>query len=160
MAAAKPHNIFALRQIAQTGLKEVLPDDGALLLMHFAFRGLTAKADAFLANHGLSRVHHRLLYAIARAEGLSVGQLTNLLGVSKQALHRPLKHLQDEGLVAADRSPLEHRSKLLRLTPRGASVEREASACEAAAMEQALSAVSEAERQAWHTVMLELARLA
>jgi DNA-binding MarR family transcriptional regulator len=158
MAAPRPENIFDLLQVAQAGLKEARADDGALLLMHFAFRGLVAKADVFLAGHGLSRVHHRMLYAIARTDGIAVGQLIAMLGVSKQAMHRPLKHLQEQGLVLAERSPHEHRSKLLRLTREGARIERQASAHEAAAMERALKSVGESERQAWRTVMLELAR--
>ncbi|MDH6590384.1 DNA-binding MarR family transcriptional regulator [Variovorax sp. TBS-050B] len=158
MGASRPENIFDLLQVAQAGLKAVRPDDGALLLMHFAFRGLVAQADVFLARHGLSRVHHRMLYAIARADGMPVGQLVALLGVSKQALHRPLKHLQEEGLVLAERSPHEHRTKLLRLTREGARIERAASAHEAAVMDRALRSVGERERDAWRRVMLELAR--
>ncbi|MEB3733180.1 hypothetical protein ULF88_01365 [Halopseudomonas pachastrellae] len=39
--------------------------DKALELLHFGFRGLTVEADRYLAQLGLSRVHHRVLYVIA-----------------------------------------------------------------------------------------------
>jgi DNA-binding MarR family transcriptional regulator len=63
----------------------------------------------------LSRVHHRILYVLARADGISVGGLLGTLGVTKQALHRPMKYLQENGYVVAERGAIEHRIKLLRL---------------------------------------------
>ena len=40
--------------------------DPALELMYFGWKAMTEEADAFLATVGLSRVHHRILYVIAR----------------------------------------------------------------------------------------------
>ena len=151
---------FDLPRVADAGMRELHPEDGALLLMHFAFRGLVMKADAYLAGQGLSRVHHRVLYAVARADGISIGQLIELLGVSKQALHRPLKYLQDEGYIVAERDPQQHRSKQLRLTVRGARTEKQASAHERVAMETALRGVSPSEQEAWRKIMTVLARMA
>jgi len=155
-----PNPAFELPRVADAGMRELHPEDGALLLMHFAFRGLVVKADAYLAEQGLSRVHHRLLYAVARADGISIGQLIELLGVSKQALHRPLKFLQDEGYLVAERDPQQHRSKQLRLTVRGARIEKQASAHEREAMQAALRAVSPGEEEAWRKIMTVLARMA
>jgi len=152
--------VFELPRVARAGMRELHPQDGALLLMHFAFRGLVVKADAFLAEQGLSRVHHRLLYAVARAEGISIGQLIELLGVTKQALHRPLKFLQDAGYIVAERNADQHRSKNLRLTALGARIEKLASEFEREAMESALQTVSPNEQDAWRKVMTALARLA
>jgi len=88
---AKANPAFELPAVEKAGIRELHPLDGALLLMHFAFRGLVSQADRHLEKHGLSRVHHRILYVIARADGISVGGLLEVLGVSKQALHRPMK---------------------------------------------------------------------
>lgn len=154
------HPAFDLPRAASAGMRPLQPLDGALLLMHFALRGLVVKADAFLAEQGLSRVHHRLLYAVARAEGISVGQLIELLGVSKQALHRPLKFLQDEGYVVARRDPVQHRTKRLSLTERGREVEATASRHERDAMEEAMRTVSPDGQGAWREVMTALARMA
>jgi DNA-binding MarR family transcriptional regulator len=156
----KNNPIFDLPSIAKAGMRELQPEDGALLLMHFAFRGLVVKADVFLAGHELTRVHHRMLYAIARSEQLSIGGLIELLGVSKQALHRPLKYLQDAGYVVAQRDAIEHRVKILSLTAKGREVERLASKHEGAAMNAALAKVSPAEQKAWRKVMIALAQMA
>jgi DNA-binding MarR family transcriptional regulator len=159
-SSADRNPAFDLPRVANAGMRELHPEDGALLLMHFAFRGLVMKADAFLAGQGLSRAHHRLLYAVARADGISIGQLIELLGVSKQALHRPLKFLQDEGYIVAERDPAQHRSKKLWLTARGARIEKQASTHEREAMETALQAVSPSEQDAWRKIMTALARMA
>jgi DNA-binding MarR family transcriptional regulator len=157
---AKANPAFELPAVEKAGLRELHPLDGALLLMHFAFRGLVSQADRYLEKHGLSRVHHRILYVIARADGISVGGLLEVLGVSKQALHRPMKYLQDNGYVVAERDAVEHRVKLLRLTPKGVRIERTASDHERAAMEGALGGMSSSEQKAWREVMTALAKLA
>ncbi|MFX8246752.1 helix-turn-helix domain-containing protein, partial [Acinetobacter baumannii] len=80
----------------QAGLAKIHELDPALELMFFGWRGMTDKADAYLATVGLSRVHHRILYVSARKPDVTVGSLQEILGISKQALHRPLKHLLDQ----------------------------------------------------------------
>lgn len=65
--------------------------------MHFAFRRLMSQADRRQEKHNLSRVHHRILYVLARADGISVGELVETLGISQQALRRPMKYLLDKG---------------------------------------------------------------
>ena len=157
---AKPNPVFALRAVEKAGLREIHPLDGALLLMHFAFRGLVVHADQYLEKHGLSRVHHRILYVLARTDGISVGGLLETLGVTKQALHRPMKYLQESGYVVAQRDAVEHRVKLLRLTPKGARIERTASDHERAAIQAALGKVSSSEQTAWREVMIALAKQA
>ncbi len=156
----KPNPVFELPAVEKAGMRELHPLDGALLLMHFAFRGLVVRADEYLAKHDLSRVHHRILYVLARADGISVGGLLETLGVSKQALHRPMKYLQENGYVVAERDAVEHRVKLLRLTPKGVRMERTASDHERAAMQAALGKMSSSEQQAWRDVMIVLAKQA
>lgn len=157
---AKPNPVFELSAVEKAGMRELHPLDGALLLMHFAFRGLVLHADRYLEKHGLSRVHHRILYVLARANGISVNGLLDTLGVTKQALHRPMKYLQENGYVVAERDMVEHRVKLLRLTPKGARMERTASDHERAAMQAALGKMSSSDQKAWRDVMLALAKQA
>ncbi|WP_223538223.1 MarR family transcriptional regulator [Pseudomonas sp. GL-B-16] len=138
-------------------MRSLHPLDHALELLHFGFRGLTIKADQFLATHDLSRVHHRVLYIIARADEINVGDLAMTLGVSKQALHRPLKHLLDQDLVCSSRSPERHRFKLLALTEMGRTVEQTATELERQTLYQALRNVGVEGQEAWTSVMVSLA---
>ncbi|MEN2980064.1 helix-turn-helix domain-containing protein [Tistrella bauzanensis] len=136
------------------------PLDDALALMYYGWRGMTREADAYLATLGLSRVHHRILYTIARRDGLTVSDLLAVLRITKQALHRPMKHLQDGGLITTSRDPAHHRYKRLHLTVMGQSVEDQASGHERRRMEQAFADAGPAARDAWAAVMASLGRYA
>jgi len=65
----------------------------AIALMHFGFRKMIEEPDRLLARRGFGRVHHRVLFFVARRPGLSVGELLAILDVSKQSLHRPMQDL-------------------------------------------------------------------
>ena len=87
--------------------------DAALELMYYGWRGMTLEADDYLAKQGLSRSHHRILYVVARRPDIAIGSLIEILGISKQALNRPLNLLLERKLLTSQRSPEQHRSKLL-----------------------------------------------
>lgn len=142
---------------ASVHLRRLDPLDVSLELLHFGFRGLTADADRYLETVGLSRVHHRILYIIARTDGISVGDLAATLGVSTQALHRPLGHLQVRELVGHSRDPQRHRFKLLALTEQGREVEQTATNHERNAIGAALASTSPDGQDAWQLVMQQLA---
>jgi DNA-binding MarR family transcriptional regulator len=139
-------------------LSRLEPLDDALALMYFGWRGMTRAADDYLATIGLSRVHHRILYTIARADNLTVSDLLTILQISKQALHRPMTQLLDAGYVTADRDPARHRFKLLGLTPAGRAVERVASGHERKVMARAFKKAGAGSQAAWSGVMAEAAR--
>ncbi len=143
--------------VASVRMQPLDPLDPSLELLHFGFRGLTVDADRFLATLGLSRVHHRILYVIARSEEINVGDLAATLGVSKQALHRPLTHLFERELVGYTRQAGRHRFKLLVLSDSGEAVERQASELERRALREAFAATDAAGRDAWDAVMRALA---
>lgn len=148
-------NAFRVNNI---DLKKLDPIDDALALMYFGWRGMTRDADAYLATLGLSRVHHRMLYAIARAEALTVTGLLAILGVSKQAMHRPMRQLLDGGYVEMGRDPARHRYKTLALTAQGREIERRASELERQVMRQAFEQVGRVGRDAWAEVMTSIAQ--
>ncbi len=146
------------REVNNIDLKKLDPVDDALALMYYGWRGMTREADAYLATLGLSRVHHRMLYAIARAEAPTVTGLLAILGVSKQALHRPMRQLLDGGYVETARDPARHRFKILALTPAGREVEARASEHERRVMREAFDQVGRVGRDAWAEVMASIAR--
>ena len=147
-------------RVSRLDLKTLDPCDGALELMYFGLRGLTREADEKLARYGLSRAHHRILFVIARRDGVTVGELQANLGISAQAMHRPLKQLLDDALVAVSRNPARHRFKSLHLTTQGRRVEHEASESERRVMRDAFDRAGARGRAAWESVMNIVARSA
>jgi DNA-binding MarR family transcriptional regulator len=77
-----------------------------------------------LARRGLSRVHQRIVFFIARYPGLSVKELLTVLGVSKQALNIPLRQLVEMHLVNSVAPDTDKRKRLLELTTEGARFEQ------------------------------------
>jgi DNA-binding MarR family transcriptional regulator len=127
--------------------------DAALELMYYGWRGMTLTADEYLATLGLSRPHHRILYVVARQPDISIGALIDVLGISKQAASRPLSLLLERKLLMSKRSPEQHRSKLLRLTPEGQRIEARASGYERKVLRAAFDHVGPSGAAAWMAVM-------
>ena len=127
--------------------------DAALELMYYGWRGMTLMADQYLATLGLSRPHHRILYVVARQPDISIGALIEVLGISKQALNRPLSLLLQRDLLTSKRSVEQHRSKLLRLTEAGKRIEQRASNYERKVLSEAFDRVGPRSADAWMAVM-------
>ena len=147
-----------IRHVNDIAMKETSALDDALGLMYHGVRGMTREADRRLAIHGLARSHHRILFVIARHDGISVGDLRNSLGVSAQAMHRPLKQLSETGMIATSRDPSRHRFKALHLTERGRQVEYEASEAERSVMRDAFLRSGTEAAAAWSAIMADVAK--
>lgn len=125
--------------------------------MYYGWRGMTLEADEYLVKQGLSRSHHRILYVVARQPDIAIGSLIEILGISKQALNRPLNLLLERKLLTSQRSPEQHRSKLLRLTEAGKRIEQRASDQERKVMREAFDRVGARGAAAWMAVMETIA---
>lgn len=132
-------------------------DNEPLALLYFGFRAVVKKPDEELARHGLGRVHHRILFFIARAPGLGTSELLSTLDVTKQALHGPLGRLQSERLVQSVRDPHNGRQRCLTLTPRGRALERRLSGYQRGLFAAAFRSVGPTDAQGFYAVMRALA---
>jgi DNA-binding MarR family transcriptional regulator len=127
--------------------------DEAIELIYFAWRELVAEPDRLLARRGLSRVHHRIIFTIGRAPGLTIGGLCRVLDISKQALHQPLGALIEAGLVVRTVDPTNRRVRRLNLTPRGAQLEERLAAVQRVRFERAFRAAGRTAETHWRDVM-------
>ena len=108
-------------------------------LMFFAYRGFTADPDRILGERQYGRAHHRAIHFINRRPGLTVNELLDFLGVTKQSLNRVLRQLVDDGLVESRVGVADRRHRNLRLTPAGHALEQELSAAQRRRMRAAFS---------------------
>jgi len=129
----------------------------AIELFFFAFRAFTARPDEILAERGLARLHHRILYFVARRPGLGMGDLLATLGISKQALHAPLRQLIDAGLILVEPDEKDRRARCLSLTREGAELEVRLSRTQRETLAEAFASQGEQAEAAWRKVMGELA---
>lgn len=126
-------------------------------LLFFGYRAFTALPDEILAERGLARVHHRIIYFVGRDPGLSVNKLLSKLGVSKQALNAPLRRLQELGLISAVLSEQDRRVKCLTLTEEGALLDTELSASQHKLLTSIFNICGAEAETGWRMVMTALA---
>ena len=125
----------------------------ALEAMYFGFRAIIAKPDEMLATLNLSRVHHRILYFIARNEYMSVKELLKKLGVTKQYIHQPMRKLIDESYIQATPDKADRRIKRLTLTTKGKDLEENLSRLQRNQFKQVFTAVGSEAEHHWKHVM-------
>lgn len=122
-------------------------------LFFFAYRAFTSRPDALLAERGLGRVHHRILYFIGRNPRIAINGLLAILGISKQALHAPLRQLVEMQLVVNDVAEHDRRIRQLTLTEAGVQLENELTAIQSRHLDAAFGAAGVGAEQGWHAVM-------
>ena len=137
-------------------LKNPRSQQQAMEAFFFGYQAFTAKADEMLERRGLSRVHQRIVFFIARYPNLSVKQLLELLGVTKQALNMPLRQLTEMQLVASVASETDKRKRLLELTGDGARFEQSLRREQVKLLEKVFAEAGEAAVNGWLTVNLAL----
>ena len=98
-------------------------------LLYFGYSNMVKGADVHLAAQGLGRAHHRALYFIARRPGMPIGDLLDLLNITKQSLSRVLGDLQARALVVQAVGTRDRRQRMLSLTPAGERLETELFEC-------------------------------
>ncbi|MHC8377915.1 MarR family transcriptional regulator [Pseudomonas sp. MDT1-16] len=116
----------------------------------------TAKADEMLERRGLSRVHQRIVFFIARYPNLSVKELLALLGVTKQALNIPLRQLVEMHRVDSVASETDKRKRLL--TDDGARLEQSLRREQVKLLERVFAEAGETAVNGWLAVNLALGK--
>jgi len=125
----------------------------ALEAIHFGFRTLTAKPDERLAEMTYSRVHHRILYFIARHPQSSINELLQVMGVSKQYLNRPLRQLTEDAYINVKVDTADKRVKRVSLTKKGAKLEAELSGEQRKRFEKVFKQAGAGAEAGWRKVM-------
>ena len=97
-------------------------------LLFFAYRDFTAEPDAILARYGFGRAHHRVIHFVGRHPQMTVGELLDILRITKQSLSRVLGQLVQQGFIIQRQGPQDRRQRLLELTAKGRELERQLSA--------------------------------
>jgi DNA-binding MarR family transcriptional regulator len=92
---------------------------GLVELLFFAYRDFVSDPDQILSEYKFGRAHHRVLHFTGRNPGMTVAQLLDILGITKQSLSRVLKELIDKGFIFQEEGKEDRRQRLLFLTPEG-----------------------------------------
>jgi DNA-binding MarR family transcriptional regulator len=88
-------------------------------LLFFAYRDFISDPDAILEKSGFGRAHHRVVHFVSREPGMTVADLLETLGITKQSLARVLKQLIDSGYITQREGPDDRRQRRLYPTKAG-----------------------------------------
>lgn len=127
--------------------------NSALESMYFGFRAMTHNPDQRLAQLGLARVHHRLLYFVARQPGCSINELLQRMRVTKQYLNRPLRQMIERGYIRQQTDPADRRVRRLDLTASGSKLEFELSEVQRRRFAEIFDRVGPTAEHHWREVM-------
>ena len=85
---------------------------GVHLCIQFV-RTLSRRCDDALAEHGMGRAHHRVLFLATRDLPLTVGEMGAMLGISNQALSQVLKRLFSHGYLGQQVDQTDRRKRVI-----------------------------------------------
>jgi DNA-binding MarR family transcriptional regulator len=125
----------------------------ALESMHFGFRAMVYRPDERLAELGLSRIHHRLLYFIGRHPGCSVNELLQIMRITKQYLNRPLRKMIELGYIRQSADARDRRIKRLQLSASGKRLEFELTEVQRQRFAEIFKRAGPAAEKHWREVM-------
>ncbi len=94
-------------------------------MLFFGYRDFISEPDRILADCGLVRAHHRVIYFVGRHPGATVSSLLSILRITKQSLSRVLSQLVEEGYIVQRQGASDRRQRLLTLTEKGKALEEE-----------------------------------
>lgn len=118
------------------------PDYPLIELLFFAYRDFVGDPDRILAAYGFGRAHHRVLHFVDRNPGLTIAELLDILGITKQSLNRVLKELIDQGFVEQRPGRADRRQRHLHTTPSGHALGLDLARQQSRRIEKALAAAS------------------
>lgn len=125
-------------------------------LLFFAYRDFTAEPDQILARYKFGRAHHRVIYFVGRHPSITVSELLDILGITKQSLSRVLGQLIREGFIIQRSDRRDRRRRLLELTDRGRDLERQLSENQRQRMARAYRSAGAESVEGFRTVLRNL----
>lgn len=88
-------------------------------LLFFAYRDFVSDPDRLLGEYGFGRAHHRVLHFVELHPGLTIAEILDILGITKQSLNPVLKDLVEKGFIVQRTGTVDRRQRLLFLTGKG-----------------------------------------
>lgn len=127
-----------------------------LELLYFASHQLSLDAIVPRAHAAIDETDHRTLFLVERQPGITLAELSEVLGVSKQTLSRHLKRLAEAGLIDQGTTAQDRRKRPLRLTPRAVTVLGDIKMLQKRRLRQACKSAGATAVEGFQRVLLDL----
>ena len=130
--------------------------DRGLDLLLLAGRQLAAEARPLLDAAGLDETDHHLLFLVRRRPGITLVELCEAMGTSKQTLSRHLLRLAELGLVERGGPAADRRRRPFTVTERGEALLARANAVQKGRLRLAFKSAGAAAVEGFQRVLGEL----
>lgn len=165
-SAALPKTTARTRKADATSTAAAAPRPSArelaamqtLELVFFVHLQMADAADQMLAEHGLGRPHHRVLYFATREPGITVGALLSMLRITNQALARTTAQLAERGLLEQRYSAEDRRVRRNYATAEGQALVRRLTQRQIEVITRAQSRLASSEIKAMLAALAAMAR--
>src|SRR5699024_10467858 len=124
-----------------------------LMLFYFAYRTFTKEPDRILEQHGIHRLHHRILFFVARKPEISVHELLATLEVTKQALHAPMRQLIEMGYITNEPNKHNRHVREICITEKGENHEKQISNVQRSKMNEIFETLGTESEESWKKVI-------
>ena len=108
------------------------------------------------AHAAIDETDHRTLFLIERQPGITLAELSEVLGVTKQTLSRHLKRLAEAGLIDQGTTAQDRRKRPLRLTPQAVTVLGDIKMLQKRRLRQACKSAGATAVEGFQRVLLDL----
>ena len=125
-------------------------------LLYFASHQLNLDAGAARAQGAIDETDHHTLFLIDRQPGITLAELSSVLGVSKQTLSRHLRRLAGDGLIDQGATLQDRRKRPLRLTAKAAGLLNEIKAQQKRRLRLAFKSAGATAVEGFQRVLLDL----
>jgi DNA-binding MarR family transcriptional regulator len=130
--------------------------DRGLDLLYFASHQLNVDAAGVRAQGAIDEADHHALFLIERQPGITLAELSGVLGVSKQTLSRHLRRLAERGLIDQETTVQDRRKRPLRLTAEAAGLLAEIKAQQKRRLRLAFKSAGATSVEGFQRVLLDL----
>lgn len=124
-----------------------------IALFYFAYRSIIDIPETIVEKYSINRSHHRILFFIGNLPGLNINELLEILEVSKQALHKPLRELKVRNYVVDLPDEEDKRSKKLFLSEQGYILLNDLMALQYKQFESVFGSLEPEAKTIWNNVM-------
>ena len=124
-------------------------------LIFFSYRDFTSGPDKILDKLNFGRAHHRVIYFVGKKNNITIKELLNVLGITKQSLSRVLSQLVQEKFVIVS-TGIDKRTKRLSLTEKGEKLENELSTIQINKIREVINQFSEEDINGFKKILYEM----
>jgi len=140
--------------------KERIDAPGLWIVLLRTYRALSHIAERSISDTGLGLTDFATLEALLHKGPLTIGEIQSRVPLALGSMTAVVDRLERRGLILRTPSPADRRAKVLRLSPKGRAVVKDAFSRHEADLESAMAVLTHREKRQLRALLKRLGRFA